>query len=90
MATIYLSTSVGPVAFGEMTTTYFNIEFTQFMYFHEGASGGNKEMEVFLDSLQTMSLTNGGTSTGTDESAPQEESARRRRLTAVEYTSNFL
>lgn len=71
MAAIYLSTSAGPVAFGEMTTTYFNIEFTQFMYFHEGASGGNKEMEVFLDSLQTMSLTNGGTETNSGEDIPQ-------------------
>lgn len=67
MAKIYMGTSVGPVAFGEMTTTYFNLEFTQLMLFHP--TGGNPEMTEFLNSLQTMSLTNGGT-TVTNESAP--------------------
>jgi hypothetical protein len=59
MAKIYMGTSVGPVAFGEMTSTYFNLEFTQFMQFHP--TGGNPEMTEFLNSLQTMSLTSGGT-----------------------------
>lgn len=40
-----------------MTTTYFNIEFTQFLFFHEGATGGNDEMSTFIGSLQSMSLT---------------------------------
>ena len=56
-ATVYVSTSVGPIVFGEMATTYFNIEFCQFLFFHDSASGGNGEMDVFLESLQTMSLT---------------------------------
>jgi hypothetical protein len=67
MATIYMGTSVGPVAFGEMSSTYFNLEFTQFMLFHP--SGGNPEMTQFLNSLQTMSLTSGGT-TVTENAAP--------------------
>lgn len=41
MAGIYLGTSAGPCVFGEMGTTYFNIEFTQFILFHANASGGN-------------------------------------------------
>lgn len=68
MAKVYLATSVGPVAFGEMSTTYFNVEFTQMMLFHP--AGGNSEMTQFLNSLQSMSLTNGGT-TVTNNSVPQ-------------------
>jgi hypothetical protein len=56
-SSVYLGTSAGPLVFGEMTTTYFNIEFCQLVLFHASASGGNREMEKFLDSLQTMSLT---------------------------------
>lgn len=63
-ATVYVGTSVGPMVFGEMATTYFNIEFTQFMYFHDSASGGNEEMGTFLESLQVMSLTLSPTSGG--------------------------
>lgn len=54
---IYIGTSVGPMVFGEMTTTYFNIEFCQFILFHAKASGNNSEMEEFLGSLQSISLT---------------------------------
>ena len=64
MAKIYIGTSVGPVVFGEMSSTYFNLDFTQFMLFHP--SGGNPEMTEFLNSLQTMSLTNGGTTVSND------------------------
>lgn len=39
---VYLGTSVGPLVFGEMTTTYFNIEFCQFILFHARASGENR------------------------------------------------
>ncbi len=68
MAKIYLGTSVGPVAFGEMSATYFNVEFTQMLLFHP--AGGNPEMTQFLNSLQSMSLTNGG-STVSNSSTPQ-------------------
>jgi hypothetical protein len=35
----YLATSIGPMIFGEMSTTYFNIEFCQFILFHGPAAG---------------------------------------------------
>lgn len=41
---VYLGTSIGPMVFGEMATTYFNIEFCQFILFHAKATGGNPEM----------------------------------------------
>lgn len=44
MVAIYLGTATGPMAFGEMTTTYFNIELCQFIMFHGNATGGNEEM----------------------------------------------
>ena len=45
---VYLSTSVGPMVFGEMATTYFNVEFCQFLFFHEGATEDNEELKTFL------------------------------------------
>jgi hypothetical protein len=56
-SSIYLGTSLGPLLFGSMTPTYFNIEFCQFVLFHANAADGNKEIETFLDSLQPISLT---------------------------------
>lgn len=41
---VYIGTSVGPMIFGEMTITYFNIEFCQFILFHAKPSGNNSEM----------------------------------------------
>lgn len=38
---VYMGTSAGPVFFGEMSTTYFNIEFCQFMFFHNKVAGNN-------------------------------------------------
>lgn len=60
------------------------------MLFHP--SGGNPEMTEFLNSLQTMSLTSGGT-TVTDGSAPAEVEARRRLLTTTKsthFTESFI
>jgi len=87
MAKVYLGTSVGPVAFGEMSTTYFNVEFTQMMMFHP--SGGNSEVTQFLSSLSSMSMTSGGT-TVTDNTAPQEVPARRLLTTSTYYTQSFI
>lgn len=44
MAAVYIGTSLGPVAFGEMSTTYFNIELCQFILFHGSAAGDNPEV----------------------------------------------
>lgn len=54
---VYLGTSVGPAVFGEMTTTYFNIELCQFMFFHEGMTEGNEEISNFINSLSIMSMS---------------------------------
>ena len=56
MSAAYLGSSTGPMVFGEMSTTYFNMEFTQMMYFHGHASGQNPEVTKFLDSLSLMSF----------------------------------
>lgn len=71
---IYIGTSAGPVVFGEMTNTYFNIEFCQFILFHATASGNNPEVEEFLDSLSKMSLS---LTPGTDQ---QTTTAGKRRM----------
>ena len=63
MVATYLGTATGPMVFGEMTNTYFNIELCQFVQFHNAATGGNPEMESFLASLQGISLTNNGSNT---------------------------
>lgn len=41
VSAVYLATSTGPLVFGEMSATYFNLEFTQMLYFHSSASGNN-------------------------------------------------
>ena len=45
MVAVYMGTATGPMVFGEMTSTYFNIELCQFILFHTNATGGNPEME---------------------------------------------
>ena len=47
-STIYLSTSVGPVFFGEIASTYFNIEFCQLLNFFGPLAKDNEEMATFL------------------------------------------
>lgn len=56
MSAVYLTSSTGPVVFGEMSSTYFNIEFLQFMFFHNTAASNNPEVSKFLDSLSLMSF----------------------------------
>lgn len=54
MSAVYLSSSVGPMAFGEMSSTYFVIEFCQFLNMHQPASSGNPEVSTFLSGLDIM------------------------------------
>ena len=41
MATVYVSTSVGPIAFGALSNTYGIMYVCQFMYFLQGSCGNN-------------------------------------------------
>lgn len=75
---VYLSTSAGPVFFGEMSSTYFNIEFCQFMFFHDGIAGSNSEMKTFLQSLSKMSMSSLGST---------DSQSARRMLLATESLS---
>lgn len=79
---VYVTSSVGPVIAGQMSSTYFNIEFCQFLYFHSSSSSGNSELENFLSSLQSVSLTS--------SSATANNTAQGRLLVPAEYTSTFL
>lgn len=76
---VYLSTSAGPVFFGEMSSTYFNIEFCQFMFFHDGIAGSNTEMKTFLQSLSKMSMSSLGSTSN--------QTTSRRMLLATESLS---
>lgn len=91
MAIVYVSTSSGPIAFGAIGSTYGPMQFCQFMYLLQGSSGGNDEMNNFLNSLSAVSYT---TSSGTNEhsnsTSTNGTTTSNRLLTAINYTSSFL
>jgi hypothetical protein len=89
MATVYVSTSAGPIAFGALTSTYGVMQVCQFMYLMQGSSDGNEELNTFLNSLSIVSYTSSGSS-NTSTSTSNSSASSRRRLTAIEYTSTFL
>ena len=89
---VYLATSAGPAAFGEMATTYFNIELCQFMFFHQGVTQDNPEVSSFIESLNFMSMSSSDSSDSSDSSG-NETAARRllaRRFLATGSTRSFL
>jgi hypothetical protein len=57
MSIVYVSTSAGPIAFGAIGSTYGPMQFCQFMYLLQGSSGGNDEINNFLNSLSAVSYT---------------------------------
>ena len=90
MAIVYVSTSSGPIAFGAIGSTYGPMQFCQFMYLLQGSSGGNEEVNHFLNSLSAVSYT---TNSGTNDNARSTNtsmSSQARLLTAINYTSSFL
>lgn len=80
---VYLGTSIGPMVFGQMTSTYFNIEFCQFILFHAKAAGNNSEMQQFLGSLQSISLT-------TPADTTNQNGTRRLLATSLSDPNTFL
>lgn len=48
MATVYVSTSAGPIAFGALSNTYGLMQACQFMFMMRSASDGNEEVASFL------------------------------------------
>ncbi len=42
MATVYVSTSSGPIAFGALSSTYGVMQVCQFMYLMQGSTDGNE------------------------------------------------
>ena len=84
MATTYVATSAGPIAFGALTNTYGVMQVCQFMYLMAGSSDGNSEMSTFLDSLSICSYTNSGNTTS------NTTTSTARLLTGVAYTDSFL
>jgi hypothetical protein len=88
MAIVYVSTSSGPIAFGAIGSTYGPMQFCQFMYLLQGSSGGNEEVNNFLNSLSAVSYTS---SSGTNSNENnQSTSSQKRLLTAINYTATFL
>jgi len=83
MATTYVATSAGPIAFGALTNTYGVMQVCQCMYLMAGSSDNNPEMVAFLDSLSICSYTNSGNTTANTTSTS-------RLLTGVAYTDSFL
>lgn len=83
MATTYVATSAGPIAFGALTNTYGMMQTCQFMYLMAGSSDGNPEMVTFLDSLSICSYSNSGNTTA-------NTTTTGRLLTAAAYTDSFL
>lgn len=83
MATTYVATSAGPIAFGALTNTYGVMQVCQFMYLMSGNSDNNPEMTTFLDSLSICSYSNTGNSSANSTSAA-------RLLAGVNYTDSFL
>ena len=87
MATTYVATSAGPIAFGALANTYGVMQACQFMYLMAGSSDGNPELSQFLDSLSICSYTNSGNTTSNTTATGGQAS---RRLTAIAYTDSFL
>ena len=48
MATVYVSTSAGPIAFGALGNTYGLMQACQFMFMMKNVSDGNAEVANFL------------------------------------------
>lgn len=90
MATVYVGTSAGPIAFGALSSTYGVMQVCQFMYLMQGSTSGNEELSTFLDSLSVVSYTSGNNNGNTSSTTNTTASSSRRRLTATEYTSSFL
>ena len=84
MATVYVSTSAGPIAFGALSSTYGVMQVCQFMYLMQGSTDGNEELNHFLDSLSAVAYTTNSSSTDTNDTNSTGSSlSRRRRLTAI-------
>ena len=86
MATTYVATSAGPIAFGALSNTYGPMQACQMMYLMAGSGDNNPEITTFLDSMGICSYTNSGNTTGNTSSGAQAA----RRLTAMNYTDSFL
>jgi hypothetical protein len=86
MAIVYVSTSALPIGFGAIGSTYGPMQFCQILYLLQGSSGGNEEVNNFLNSLSAVSYTdNSGTN---DQSNSSTTSARL--LTSINYRASFL
>lgn len=93
MATVYVSTSAGPIAFGALSSTYGIMQVCQFMYLMQGSTGGNPELNSFLESLSAVSYSNNPgnqLSNGSDTLSNSTSSSSARRLAAISYNSSFL
>jgi hypothetical protein len=85
MATTYVATSAGPIAFGALTNTYGVMQVCQFMYLMAGSTDGNSELSTFLDSMSICSYTSSGNTTSNTTAT-----GGRRMLTGIAYTDSFL
>ena len=85
LATTYVATSSGPIAFGALSNTYGLMQTCQFMYFMAGSSDNNPELVTFLDSMSICTYTNTGNTT-----ANQTSNSAARLLAASTYTDSFL
>jgi len=84
MATVYVSTSAGPIAFGALSNTYGMMQVCQFMYFLQGSCGENPELTIFLNSLSMVSYSRN------PNNQQNSTNSTSRLLTAIDYTSYFL
>ena len=64
MATTYVATSAGPIAFGALSNTYGPMQACQMMYLMAGSGDNNPEITTFLASMGICSYTNSGNTTG--------------------------
>lgn len=88
MAVVYVSTSSLPIATGNIGSTYGPMQLCQFLFLLQGSSGGNEEVNNFLNSLSAVSYTD---NTGTNDPANSNSSSSTSRLlTAVDYRASFL
>ena len=84
MASTYVATSAGPIAFGALTNTYGVMQVCQMMNMMAGSADNNPEMTQFLDSMQICSYVN--TNSTSNQTNSSGNSIARRRLTAIAYT----
>jgi hypothetical protein len=88
MGTVYVATSSGPIAFGALSSTYGVMQVCQFMYFMQGSTAGNQELNTFLNSLGVVSytnnpgnqLSNGSSSLTNSTNSTNSSGTSRRRL----------